>query len=138
MLKIADTTFTSHLLTGTGKFSTAALMQQALANLLLNAVIHTPAGTPVLLQARREPGWLVFTVADNGPGLPPELLPRIFDKFFRAPDAPAGGSGLGLAIVKGFVEAHGGQIAVANRPGGGAMFTIRIPQNELPPTENLP
>ena len=113
------------------------LMQQALANLLLNAVIHTPADTAILLQARREPGWLVFNVADNGPGLPPELLPRIFDKFFRAPDAPAGGSGLGLAIVKGFVEAHGGQITVANRPGGGAMFTIRIPQNEMPPAEIL-
>ena len=114
------------------------LMQQALANLLLNATVHTPAGTPILLQARHEPGWLVFNVADNGPGLPPELLPRIFDKFFRAPNAPAGGSGLGLAIVKGFVEAHGGQISAANRPGGGAMFTINIPQTELPPEEKLP
>jgi two-component system sensor histidine kinase KdpD len=111
------------------------LMQQSLANLLLNAAVHTPAGTPILLQARHEPGWLIFNVADNGPGLPSDLLPRIFDKFFRAPDAPAGGSGLGLAIVKGFVEAHGGQISVANRPGGGAMFTIRLPQTETPPAE---
>ena len=53
-------------------------------------------------------------MADKGPGLPPELLPRIFDKFFRAPNAPAGGSGLGLAIVKGFVEAQGGRIAAEN------------------------
>ena len=110
-------------------------MQQALSNLLLNAVAHTPAGTPILLQARHEAGWLLFHVADSGPGLPPELLPRIFDKFFRAPNAPAGGSGLGLAIVKGFVEAHGGQISAANRPGGGASFTIKIPQTELPPEE---
>jgi len=109
------------------------LLQQALSNLLLNAAVHTPAGTPVLLQARHEPAWLVLNVADNGPGLPPELLPRIFEKFFRAPNAPAGGSGLGLAIVKGFVEAQGGQISAANRPGGGAMFTLRIPQTELPP-----
>lgn len=126
------------------------LMQQALTNLLLNAVVHTPAGTPVLLQARQEMrnekgnevrserGQLILTVADSGPGLPPDLLPRIFDKFFRAPDAPAGGSGLGLAIVKGFVEAHGGQISVANRPGSGALFTIRIPQTEPPPVEILP
>ncbi len=114
------------------------LMQQALTNLLLNAVVHTPAGTPVLLQVRHEKGQLVLTVADSGPGLPPDLLPRIFDKFFRAPDAPAGGSGLGLAIVKGFVEAQGGQISVANRPGGGAMFTLRIPQTELPPAEISP
>jgi two-component system, OmpR family, sensor histidine kinase KdpD len=112
-------------------------MQQALSNLLLNAVVHTPVGTPILLQARHEAGWLVFSVADNGPGLPPELLPRIFDKFFRAPDAPAGGSGLGLAIVKGFVEAHSGQISAVNRPGGGAIFTIKIPQTELPPEEKL-
>jgi len=76
-------------------------------------------------------------VADKGSGLSPELLPRIFDKFFRAPNAPAGGSGLGLAIVKGFVEAHGGQISAANRPGGGAVFTIQIPQKELPPEEKL-
>jgi len=74
-----------------------------------------------------------LSVADSGPGLPPELLPRIFDKFVRAPDAPAGGSGLGLAIVKGFVEAHGGQIAAANRPGGGAIFSIYLPQTETPP-----
>ena len=108
-------------------------MQQALSNLLLNAVVHTPVGTPILLQARHETDWLTFSVADNGPGLSPELLPRIFDKFFRAPNAPAGGSGLGLAIVKGFVEAHKGQISAANRPGGGAIFTIKIPQTEVPP-----
>jgi two-component system sensor histidine kinase KdpD len=109
------------------------LMQQALTNLLLNVVAHTPAKTPILLQVRRENGHLILSVADSGPGLPPELLPRIFDKFVRAPDAPAGGSGLGLAIVKGFVEAHGGQIAAANRPGGGAIFSIYLPQTETPP-----
>jgi two-component system, OmpR family, sensor histidine kinase KdpD len=109
------------------------LMQQALSNLLLNAAVHTPAGTAVLIQARHEKNELILSVADNGPGLPPDLLPRIFDKFFRAPNAPAGGSGLGLAIVKGFVEAHGGQIAAANRPGGGAIFTMKIPQTEKPP-----
>jgi two-component system sensor histidine kinase KdpD len=109
------------------------LMQQALSNLLLNASVHTQAGLPILLQARQENDQLTLSVADSGPGLPPELLPRIFDKFFRAPNAPAGGSGLGLAIVKGFVESHGGQISAANRPGGGAIFTIHIPQTELPP-----
>ena len=111
------------------------LMQQALSNLLLNAATHTPVGTPIWLQVRHETGWLTLSVADNGAGLSVELLPRIFDKFFRAPQAPVGGSGLGLAIVKGFIEAHGGQISAANRPGGGAIFTIRIPQTELPPEE---
>jgi len=66
------------------------------------------------------------------------LLPRIFDKFSRAANAPTGGSGLGLAIVKGFVEAHGGQISAANRPGGGAIFTIQVPQRETPTTEIRP
>jgi two-component system, OmpR family, sensor histidine kinase KdpD len=115
-----------------------ALMQQALANLLLNASNHTPRGTQILLQARQEQASLILSVSDNGPGLPPEFLPRIFDKFFRAPNAPTGGSGLGLAIVKGFVEAHGGQISAANRPGGGAVFTMRIPQKESQPEERLP
>lgn len=109
------------------------LMQQALSNLLLNAAVHTPPGTPILIQARQEEGMLELNVADYGPGLPPELLPRIFDKFVRAPDAPAGGSGLGLAIVKGFVEAQGGHISVANGPGGGATFSIRVPQTAKPP-----
>jgi len=112
------------------------LMQQALSNLILNAVAHTPSGAPVLVQARHEQGWLVLTVADEGPGLPQELLPRIFDKFIRAPGAPTGGSGLGLAIVKGFVEAHGGQVSAGNRPGGGAVFTIRVPQNKAPPLKS--
>jgi two-component system sensor histidine kinase KdpD len=109
------------------------LIQQALSNLLLNAAIHTPAGTPILVQAGSVPGALMLSVADSGPGLAPELLPRIFDKFVRAPNAPAGGSGLGLAIVKGFVEAHGGRITAANRPSGGAIFTLRLPQTEKPP-----
>jgi two-component system sensor histidine kinase KdpD len=113
------------------------LMQQALSNLLLNAVVHTPAGTPVLLQARTEQESLILSVADQGPGLPAELLPRIFEKFIRAPNAAAGGSGLGLAIVKGFVEAQGGQITAANRPAGGAVFTIRVPQTEPPPAVEI-
>jgi two-component system sensor histidine kinase KdpD len=115
------------------------LMQQALSNLLLNAVVHTPDGTPIRLHARKERSDLVISVADDGPGLPPDLLPRIFDKFIRAPDAPAGGSGLGLAIVKGFVEAQGGRITAENREGRGAVFTIRAPQTETPPVpEALP
>jgi two-component system sensor histidine kinase KdpD len=111
-----------------------SLVQHALANLLLNAANHTPAGTPIEVQAQLVDGNLGLSVADRGPGIPAEWLPRIFDKFFRAPSAPTGGSGLGLTIVKGFVEAHGGIVAVDNRPGGGAIFTMRLPQLEKPPT----
>jgi two-component system sensor histidine kinase KdpD len=111
-----------------------SLLQHALANLLLNAATHTPSGTPVEVRAQLADGSLVFSVADRGPGIPPEMLPRIFDKFFRVTGAPAGGSGLGLTIVKGFVEAHDGSVMAENRPSGGAIFTLRLPQAEKPPT----
>jgi two-component system sensor histidine kinase KdpD len=110
-----------------------SLAQHALANLLLNAANHTPANTPIEVSAQLANNQLALSVADRGPGIPPEWLPRIFDKFFRAPTAPTGGSGLGLTIVKGFIEAHGGTITATNRPGGGAMFTLNFPQPEKPP-----
>jgi two-component system sensor histidine kinase KdpD len=109
------------------------LAQQALSNLLLNAAVHTPAGTPIKVEAKRRESLLEISVSDKGPGLPPELLAKIFDKFFRAPNATAGGSGLGLAIVKGFVEAQGGEVIAANDPQGGAVFTLRWPQKDQPP-----
>jgi two-component system, OmpR family, sensor histidine kinase KdpD len=108
------------------------LMQQALTNLLLNASFHTPPGTPVQLRALIESDALLLTVSDDGPGLPTDVAPFIFDKFYRAPSAPAGGTGLGLAIVKGFVEAQGGQVHAENKPGGGARFTIRLPVSPPP------
>lgn len=110
-----------------------SLMQHVLGNLLLNAVAHTPAETPIEVSVRQDGGSLVIRVADRGPGVPGNLLPRIFDKFFRAPSAPAGGSGLGLTLVKGFVEAHGGTVRADNRPGGGLIVTVCLPQPENPP-----
>jgi two-component system sensor histidine kinase KdpD len=109
------------------------LMQQVLTNLFLNAAIHTPPGTKVEVLAQVEKDTLVLTVADNGPGLPADALPHIFDKFFRAPAAPAGGTGLGLAIVKGFVEAQGGRVEATNQPAGGAAFRITLPLTKPPP-----
>lgn len=109
------------------------LMQQALGNLLLNAAVHTPPGTAIQVAVAADNQTLVLSVADGGPGLPPESLERIFDKFYRAPSAAVGGTGLGLSIVKGFMEAQGGQAQAANRPGGGALFTLRLPWHEPPP-----
>jgi two-component system, OmpR family, sensor histidine kinase KdpD len=103
------------------------LIEQALNNLLLNAAHYTPAGTTVEVKALATAEEMTISVADHGPGLPPESLPHVFDKFYRVPGAPAGGTGLGLSIVKGLVEAHGGRVEARNRPGGGAEFSIYLP-----------
>ncbi len=109
------------------------LMEQVLINLLLNAALHTSAGTRVEISAAAGNGELTLIVADSGQGFPPESLPHLFDKFYRAPGAPAGGTGLGLSIVKGFVEAQGGKVGARNLAGGGAELTIRLPLGEAPP-----
>jgi two-component system sensor histidine kinase KdpD len=108
------------------------LMEQVLNNLLLNAAAYTPPGTRVELNVEVKGSHMVFTVSDHGPGLPPDALTRIFDKFYRAPTAPAGGTGLGLSIVKGFAEAQGGSVIAENRAGGGAVFTVTLPLGESP------
>lgn len=106
-----------------------SMMEQALANLLLNAAVHTPEGTPILVSAGvAEPASRVFiAVSDSGPGLSPELKANPFQKFRRGRQAPAGGLGLGLSIVRGFVVAQGGTVVAGDRPEGGACFTIYLP-----------
>lgn len=115
------------------------LLEQALANLLINAVTHTAPGTPIEITTRQEAGSIVLEVLDRGPGLPPEHLERAFELFHRLPNAKPGGVGLGLAIVKGFIEAQGGRVTALNRPGGGAVFALQLPAAETPqlPEENL-
>jgi two-component system sensor histidine kinase KdpD len=103
------------------------LMLHALTNLLSNAARHTPENTDVRLSAYSEGESLVLSVTDSGPGIPPQSLPNLFDKFYRAPQSKPGGVGLGLSIVKGFVEAQGGKVSAANHPDGGAVFSIRMP-----------
>ncbi len=106
-----------------------AMLEQALSNLLLNAALHTPAGTPILVKAGVEKytEHVFITVADRGPGLPPEVRDDVFQKFRRGPGARSGGLGLGLSIVRGFVVAQGGNVAAADNPEGGALFTIFLP-----------
>ena len=106
-----------------------ALMEQVIANLLLNAALHTPAGTPIFLAAgvERDRGRVFVTVADRGPGLPVAMRDRLFQKFQRGDAARAGGLGLGLSIIRGFVVAQGGEIVAGENPGGGAVFTIYLP-----------
>jgi two-component system OmpR family sensor kinase len=99
-------------------------------NLLENAYLHTPAGTPVTLAVRTEDGSAVLDVADRGPGVPHANRERIFERFARgAGDTSPGGSrsGLGLSIVRAVAEGHGGSVSVADAQGGGASFQVRLP-----------
>ena len=107
----------------------SVLMEQVIANLLLNAALHTPAKTPIFLAAGVDGARarVFFTVADRGPGFPLEMKERLFHKFQRGDAARAGGLGLGLSIVRGFVVAQGGDVVVGNNPGGGAVFTVYLP-----------
>ena len=77
-------------------------------------------------------GSRVLVVEDEGPGIRPDDLPRVFDRFYRAAGAPGGGTGLGLAIAAWIVERHGGRIAAANRDITGARFTVRLPLMQRP------
>jgi len=114
------------------------LMQQALTNLLSNAALHTPAGTEVRVSAGVANGDLVIEVADRGPGIPPAAIDRVFEKFYRGPNAGTGGTGLGLSLVKGFVEAQGGAVTAGNRPDGGAVFRLRLPLARTPSASQPP
>jgi two-component system, OmpR family, phosphate regulon sensor histidine kinase PhoR len=110
---------------------------RVLTNLLDNAVRFSPAGGQVRVTARPgdgdEAGHWVIAVADEGPGIPPGELDRIFERFYRADRARSGvASGLGLAIARHIVEGHGGTIRAANRPEGGAVFRFTLPAAEAP------
>ncbi len=95
-------------------------LRQVAANLLSNALKFTPAGGSVHVDLIGEEGQAVLRVADSGPGIPPEELPRVFDRFFRGSVVRAGGSGIGLAVVRELVAAHGGSVE-AQSPGAGAV-----------------
>jgi len=103
-------------------------LRQAIANLVTNALRHTPAGTPIEVSARVAGDDAVVTVRDHGPGLDDEALGHVFDRFWQADRARVGkGAGLGLAIVAGIAAEHAGEARAANAPGGGALFTLRLP-----------
>jgi two-component system sensor histidine kinase KdpD len=103
------------------------LIEQALCNLLINAVQHSPAGSPVELAAQLDAGTLELCVRDHGTGLTPGDEKKIFEKFYRGTGSTTGGTGLGLSIVAGIARAHRGEVSAANNPTGGATFTIRLP-----------
>lgn len=106
------------------------LIQQVLTNLLDNSVKFSPAGSPIDLTAFVKDQELVVEVADRGPGIPPDAIDRIFEKFYRVNETTASGTGIGLAICRSIVEMHGGQISARNREGGGTVIRFTLP---LPP-----
>lgn len=105
-------------------------LQQVWANLLANARLHTPVGTKVTVALESDDRTAVLTVHDDGPGVPEDIQPGVFERFTRADrrrtDGPGGGAGLGLSIVAAVVEAHGGSVALGSRPGT-TTFTVRLP-----------
>ncbi|HEY5896496.1 MAG TPA: DUF4118 domain-containing protein [Burkholderiales bacterium] len=111
----------------------AALVDQALANLVENAAKYTPPGTVVRVRAIRKGGELVVSVEDYGPGLPEKDLERVFDKFQRgAPEGRGGGVGLGLAICRAVIRLHGGRAWAEQLAGGGTAFRFTLPIEEPP------
>ncbi|MGH9181918.1 MAG: sensor histidine kinase [Acidimicrobiales bacterium] len=115
-------------------------LRQVVANLLANARTHTPAGTPVRVSVTATGALARLEVADEGPGLEPDVAARVFERFYRADSSraragggsgggggTAGGTGLGLAIVAAIAEAHGGRATVESRPGRGSRFVVELP-----------
>jgi len=104
------------------------LLGMALSNLMENAAKYSPRGGAIDVTLRAEGGEIIMTVADRGPGVPEDDRERIFEKYYRrAEAATVPGAGLGLYLARRIVAAHGGAIAVGNRPGGGARFVLRLP-----------
>ena len=111
----------------------AGLIKQALRILVDNAVKYTPAGGRIVVSVKRNADMAWLIVQDDGIGIPPEAVPRIFDRFYRADDSRAratGGTGLGLPIAKWIVERHGGRIEVLSRQDIGTRISIIIPAAE--------
>lgn len=108
----------------------AARLRQLLVALLDNAVRYTPDGGRIVIQGRRSGDRAEVSVSDTGPGIPPEHLTRVFERFYRADPSRSrsrGGTGLGLAIARGIAEAHGGTLTAESEPGRGSTFTLSLP-----------
>ena len=105
-------------------------LERAVANLIDNAIKYTPEGGQVEVSVGQDNGHVTVDVTDNGIGIPPDDLPRIFERFYRVDRSRSremGGTGLGLSIVKHVAQVHGGSIDVSSTPGSGSRFRLKIP-----------
>jgi signal transduction histidine kinase len=101
-------------------------LEQAVVNVLVNAHQHTPPGTCIELSGRVLAHDIVLKISDTGPGIPPQELKRVFQRFHRVA-GPTGGAGLGLAIARGIMELHGGRIWAESQPGSKTTFYMTLP-----------
>jgi two-component system phosphate regulon sensor histidine kinase PhoR len=110
-------------------YADPAKLHDVVRNLVENAVNYSPEGAAIRLEAARHDALANITVLDSGPGIPPDDLTRVFERFYRVDKSRSkpGGTGLGLAIVRHLVELHGGRATAENRPEGGAKFTVTLP-----------
>lgn len=110
---------------------------QVFVNLLRNALYAVPAGGHIVVRSRRiirnRQRWIAVSVDDDGPGIPPDVLPNIFEAFVSS-RLDARGTGLGLTVAEGIIDQHGGTITASNRPGGGACLEVTLPANTVPAT----
>ena len=116
-----------------------ARMKQVVVNLLDNAIKYTPQGGAVGLNVRTGDGKAVLEVTDNGMGIPPDSLPRVFERFYRVDEARSrelGGAGLGLSIVKSICSAHHGRVEATSTPGQGSVFRVELPLTNAPSNKN--
>jgi two-component system sensor histidine kinase KdpD len=115
--------------TGMQIFADAPLVRRALLQVLENARKYAPPESPVRIEAAERNGTAVLSVLDRGPGIEPNDIERVFDKFYRGRRRREGsdGTGMGLAIARGIIEAHGGKVHAENRPGGGLAVVFTLP-----------
>lgn len=111
-----------------------ARIRSVIGNLLSNALRHTPPGGSIKVALRPSNGQAVVTVADDGEGIPLDLMAHVFERFVKGASSP--GSGLGLAIAQDIVTAHGGKLAIESPPGSGTRATVTLPANPLPTAKN--
>lgn len=108
-----------------------SLLVQALVNVIHNAAVYAPAGTPIVITIYSvSPHKVAIAVADQGPGVPETTLAKLFNKFYRVPGSNSGGTGLGLTITKAITEAHNGTVKAINQAGGGLCITLEFPAEE--------
>jgi len=125
----------SQLATETWVEGDPAHLQQVVVNLIANAIKYTKEGGEVEVTVRRNNGTAVLEVSDNGAGIPADVLPHIFERFYRADKArsrDSGGAGLGLAIVKAICTAHGAEVSVSSKEGHGSRFAVELPLLDVP------